>query len=416
MVPENKNTEAEERDQEEIAEKTKNIGLRGIVVADSTICNVDGKAGKLIYRGYDVMTLAQEGSYEEVVHLLLKNSLPSGEELAVLKRELTEARHLPGRVIDTLRTFPIKSTPMDVLQATVPVLGMYDSSLANSNQKDTVYRQAIRLTAQMPLLVTAWDRIRNGKPVVEPLPELGQAANFLYTLRGEVPDPESARDMDVAFILHAEHAFNASAFTARQVASTRAHLYAAIASAIGSLSGELHGGANAQVLNMLEDIGSVDNVRDYVTYMLDHGGRIMGMGHPVYKVFDPRAGVLREMSRRQSQKGGDMTLYLISEEVAKVTAEEFQRRKGIVIYPNVDFFSATAYHAMGLPTDLFTPIFAVARVVGWSAHYIEERFAEAQPKPALYRPSAEYTGRYCGAEACEWVPLEKRQAQSQPLP
>ncbi len=412
MIQENKPTETEERDEEEIVAKTKNIGLRGIVVADSTICKVDGQLGKLIYRGFDVMTLVKEGTYEEVVHLLLKNSLPTREELADLRRELAEVRFLPGKLVDTLRTFPTQSLPMDVLQAAVPVLGMYDPRLADSSRKETVYRQAIRLIAQMPLVVTAWDRIRNGKSVVEPRPDLGQAGNFLYTLRGEVPDEETARDMDVAFILHAEHAFNASAFTARQVASTRAHIYAAIASAIGSLSGELHGGANAQVLNMLEDIGAVANVRDYVIHVLDSGGRIMGMGHPVYKVFDPRAGVLREMSRRQSRKAGDDKFYQISEEVAKVTAEEFKKRKGSVIYPNVDFFSASAYHALGIPTDLFTPIFAVARVVGWSAHYIEERFAEAQPRPALYRPSAEYTGRYCGPAACDWVPLEKRQDQN----
>jgi citrate synthase len=416
VVPEDKNVEVEERDEEEIAGKTKNIGLRGIVVADSTICKVDGKLGKLIYRGFDVMTLAKESRYEEVVHLLLKNSLPTADELIELKQELTEVRFLPGKIVDTLQTLPIQSSPMDVLQAGVSILAMYDPRLDDSAHKDTVYRQAIRLIAQMPLVVTAWERIRHGKPVVEPRSDLGQAANFLYTLRGEVPDEETAHDMDVAFILHAEHAFNASAFTARQVASTRAHIYAAVSSAIGSLSGELHGGANAQVLRMLEDIGSVDNVRDYVVYTLDHGGRVMGMGHPVYKVFDPRAGVLREMSRRQSRKSGNTKLYEISEEVAKVTAEEFKKRKGTVIYPNVDFFSASAYHAMGLETDLFTPIFAVARVAGWSAHYIEERFAEAQPKPALYRPSAEYTGRYCGAEACDWVPLEKRQSQAQPRP
>lgn len=386
---------------------TKNIGLRGIVVADSTISKVDGEQGSLIYRGFDAMTLAANSTYEEVVHLLLRNSLPTREELQSLTRQLIEWRSLPGPVVDAMRTFPTSALPMDALQAAVPALGMHDPELT-VDTKEATYHKSLRLVARLAPLVSAWHRIRSGENVVEPRPDLSQAGNFLYTMLGRLPDQETTRDMDVAMILHAEHSFNASTFTARQVASTRAHVYSAISAAIGSLSGELHGGANAQVLRMLQKIGSVDKVRAYVTETLDHGGRVMGMGHPVYKVVDPRAGVLRDMSRRQGQKAGDTRWFDISEEVQRVTMEEFKKRKGVAIYPNVDFYSASAYLSMGIPIDLFTPIFALARVAGWCAHYIEERFAEAQPKPTLYRPQAEYVGRYCGPEGCEWVPPDKR--------
>lgn len=386
---------------------TKNIGLRGIVVADSTICKVDGEQGTLIYRGYDAITLAKYSTYEEVVYLLLMKTLPGPAELEEFRLRLAEWRPLPQPVIDGLKTFPTSALPMDVLQAAVPALGMQDAELSDDS-KDATYNKAVRLVARLSQVVSAWQRLRDGQKVVEPRPDFGQAANFLYTMFGKEPDEETMRDMDAAMILHAEHSFNASTFTARQVASTRAHIYAAISAAIGSLSGELHGGANSKVLRMLEEIGSPEKAHRYVIETLDKGGRIMGMGHPVYKVFDPRAEMLRDMSRRQSRKAGDTRWFEISEEVQRVTLEEFKRRKGAAIYPNVDFYSASAYRAMGIPMDMFTPIFAVARVAGWAAHYIEERFGEAQPKPTLYRPQAEYVGRYCGPEACEWVPLERR--------
>lgn len=296
---------------------------------------------------------------------------------------------------------------MDVLQATVPILGMYDPELGDQS-REANYRKAIRLIARLPLTVAAWDRIRNGREVVEPSPDLDHAANFLYTLHGVIPDPETARIMDVVLILHAEHSFNASTFTARQIASTRAHIYAAIAGALGSLSGELHGGANTEVYKMLQEIGSVNNVQAYVTKTLDQGGRIMGMGHAVYKVTDPRAQILGPMAAKLAEKAGTAELYQIAEEVSRVTTAEMQKRKGRRIYPNVDFFSALVNYLIKVPIDLFTPVFAIGRVAGWAAHYLEERFGEAEAKPTIYRPTAEYTGRYCGLEGCEWQPMEQR--------
>jgi citrate synthase len=296
---------------------------------------------------------------------------------------------------------------MDVLQAAVPVLAMQDSELEDQT-KEGNYRKALRLVARLPLVVSAWDRIRNGKEVVEADPELSEAANFLYTLHGSVPDPEAERTMDLILILHAEHSFNASTFTARQIASTRAHIYAAIAGALGSLSGELHGGANTRVYNMLQEIGSVENVRDYVTSTLDAGGRIMGMGHAVYQVTDPRAEILGPMAEKLATKAGQPELYEIAREVSRITTEEMDARKGRKIYPNVDFYSALVNYLIGIPVDLFTPVFAAGRVSGWCAHYLEERFGEAAAKPTLYRPAAEYVGRYCGEQACEWIELDER--------
>mgnify|MGYP000346296155 FL=1 len=386
---------------------TKNIGLRGIVVADSTISDVDGENGVLIYRGYDIHALATQGTYEEVVYLLLRHKLPNYRELESLKGELMAARSLPDSVVAVLRSLPREAIPMDVLQATTPVLGMNDPELEDQT-REANYRKAIRLTARLPLVVAAWHRIRNGQEVVEPRPDLSHAANFLYTLHGEVPDDETARIMDVVLILHAEHGFNASTFTARQIASTRAHIYAAITGALGSLSGPLHGGANIEVYRMLQEIGSVDRVRNYVIKTLDEGGRIMGMGHAVYKVTDPRANILGPMAAKLAERAGNIGLYQIAEEVSKVTTEEMQKRKGRSIYPNVDFFSALVNYLIGVPVDLFTPVFAIGRISGWAAHYLEERFGEADTKPTLYRPEAEYVGRYCGLEGCEWTPIEQR--------
>ena len=385
----------------------KNIGLRGIVVADSTISNVDGEQGILIYRGYDIFPLAEQGTYEEVVYLLLHDSLPGHSELAELKAELARWRSLPAPAIATLKTFPQEARPMDVLQGMVSVLAMQDPELGDESREGS-YRKALRLVARLPLVATAWDRIRKGQEPVEARPELDHAANFLYTLQGQVPDPEDARIMDVILILHAEHGFNASTFTARQIASTRAHLYAAISGAVGSLSGELHGGANSQVYRMLQEIGSVDNVNAYINKTLDSGGRVMGMGHAVYKVTDPRAKILGPMAADLANRRGHPEMYEIAEQVRRVTTEEMKRRKGREIHANVDFFSAVVNHLIGIPVDMFTPVFAIGRVSGWAAHYLEERFGDAHAKPTIYRPTAEYVGRYCGLAGCEWTPLGER--------
>jgi citrate synthase len=387
--------------------EAKNIGLRGIVVADSTISRVDGEKGTLIYRGYDIASLARQGTFEEVIHLLLAGDLPKPAELEALRQELAEYRMLPEQVINTLRTLPRGAVPMDMLQAAVPLLAMHDPEPGEAGPADC-RRQALRLICRLPLLLSAWERLRTGRAVVAASADLGHAANFLYTLHGEVPEREKAAIMDVVLILHADHGFNASTFTARQIASTRAHLYAAITGALGSLSGALHGGANYRVYRMLQQIAAKDRVQDYVTRALDNGERIMGMGHAVYKVIDPRAEILGPMAAELTAKAGRSELYETAEEVRRVTTAEMKRRKGREIYANVDFFSAIVNSMIGIPIDMFTPLFAVGRVAGWCAHYLEERFGGAHAKPTIYRPRAEYIGRYCGPEGCTWTPVQKR--------
>ena len=390
-----------------ICEPPKNIGLRGVVVADSSICKVDGEAGKLVYRGFDVTTLAQNAVFEEVVYLLLFGQLPSDSALADLKQKLAGYRTIPDELINALKAIPKNAVTMDVLQSAIPILGTVDPELFDESKEANIDK-ALRLIARLPLAVTAWDRIRKGQEPVQPDSSLGHAAAILHSLTGAIPDPDVARVLDICLILHAEHSFNASTFTARQIASTRAHMYAAISGAVGSLSGELHGGANARVLQMLMDIGSIENVHPYITRLLDEGGKVMGMGHAVYKVLDPRAKILGAMAEDLVKKTGKEDYFKISQQVNQITREEFKIRKGIDINANVDFYSATVYDSMGFAIDMFTPLFAISRVSGWAAHVIEEKFAEAQPKPALYRPRAEYTGHYCGPEGCEWVPKDKR--------
>jgi citrate synthase len=227
-------------------------------------------------------------------------------------------------------------------------------------------------------------------------------------LSGILPDPETARDFDICLILHAEHSFNASTFAGREVASTHAHMYASIAAAIGALSGELHGGANCEVMRMLLEIAEIGRVKSWVAGKLGRGGKIMGMGHAVYHTQDPRATILRGICERLARRTGDTHWYELTKAIEGATQEEFRKMKGKEIYANVDFYSASVYHMMGIPTDLFTPVFALSRISGWAAHIIEEKFAEAQPKPELYRPDADYIGTYCGPEYCEYIPIEKR--------
>jgi citrate synthase len=243
---------------------------------------------------------------------------------------------------------------------------------------------------------------------VAPNPELDHAANFLYMLSGQVPNEEVAHFFDAGLVLHAEHSFNASTFAAREVASTRAHIYAAVAAAIGSLSGELHGGANVRVMRMLLEIGSPDNAQAYVNRILDEGKKIMGLGHAVYKTDDPRAHILAPMSKRMGEMAGDTRWYEISKILEVKGKQAFKERKGTDIYVNVDFYSASLYYSMGIPVDLYSPLFAISRVAGWAAHVLEEQFAEAAPKPMLYRPESKYIGDYCGPDECAFVPIDKR--------
>ena len=391
----------------EAAPETKNIGLRGIKVADTRISDVNGEKGTLIYRGYNIPDLARQSTYEEVAFLLLNDHLPAKEELAKFKSELLSEREIPRVFIDVMRETPKSTHPMDVLQTSIGFLASFDPE-ARVETKEANHRKANRLIAKLPTIVAAWDRIRNGLEALTPDPKLNHAGNFLHMLKGTPPDPATARDFDVCLVLHAEHSFNASTFAGREVASTHAHMYAAIAAALGALSGELHGGANSEVMGMLLDIGEPGRAKAWVSEKLRKGGKIMGMGHAVYHTEDPRATVLRGICGELAGRLGNSRWCELARAVEAATKEEFRSMKGKEIYPNVDFFSAPVYHMMGIPRDLFTPVFAISRIAGWAAHIIEEKFAEAQPKPELYRPDADYVGTYCGPEACEYVPLERR--------
>ncbi len=385
--------------------ETKNIGLRDIEVADTRISNIDGSKGKLIYRGYDILDLTKKSSFEETAYLLLHDDLPSKREFDEFKYNLISARTVPRRMQENMGNWRKDADPMDMLQAFVAALsGYYDEEFRD---KAASYGRAINLIAKVPTIVASWGRIRNNKEIVNPNPDLGHAANFLYMLTGEKPDSEIEKIFDICLILHADHTFNASTFAARQVASTRAHMFSAASAAIGALSGELHGGANYEVMKMLLDIESVDNVESWIKETMDKGERIMGMGHAVYKTYDPRAQVLKELSRKLAVKTGQ-PWFDITEKVERVTVDEMKKRKSVDIYPNVDLYSASIYYMLKIPMDLNTPIFAISRVAGWASHIIEEKFAEAAPKPALYRPKAVYVGKYCGPQGCEYKPLDLR--------
>jgi len=384
-----------------------NTGLRGVVIADTRICEVDGANGRLIYRGYLVQDLAENATFEEVSFLLLYEKLPDKDELNEFKRQLAAQRALPPEVIDAMKTRPKDALPMDVLQAVVPMLANHDPDIKDQSQ-EAVLRMATSLIAKFGTIIAAWDRIRNSQEPVAPLPDLDHAANFLYMLSGEVPDGEVARYLDKALVLHAEHSFNTSTFAAREVASTRAHVYAAVAAAVGSLSGDLHGGANARVMEMLFKIGSPEAVEDYVNQEFDAGRVIFGLGHAVYDTDDPRAFIVSDMSKAMEEKIGKTRWHETSALLEKTGKAEFKRRKDSDIYVNVDFYSGSLYLSLGIPVDLFTPVFAIARISGWCAHVIEEQFAGAAPKPMLYRPESDYVGDYCGPDVCEFTPMDDR--------
>jgi len=392
---------------EDSCEITPNTGLRGITIADTRICDVDGANGRLIYRGYLIQDLAK-ASFEEVVHLLLYEKLPSASELLAFKERLAAERSIPEAVTAALKTRPHDALPMDILQCAVPMLAQHDPDVRDQSP-EAVERMALRLIARFATVMAAWNRIRNGEKPLAPLPELDHAANFLYMLTGKEPEADVGRFMDTALVLHAEHSFNASTFAAREVASTRAHIYAAVTAAVGSLSGDLHGGANVRVMEMLIKIADPAKAAGYVTQEFDAGRKIFGLGHAVYDTDDPRAHILAPMSKVLGERIGEPQWYEISKTLEDVGKAEFKKRKQRDIYVNVDFYSASLYYAMGIPIDFFTPVFAVARVAGWAAHVIEEQFAGAAPKPMLYRPESEYIGDYCGPEVCEFKPLDARQ-------
>ncbi|HZA62555.1 MAG TPA: citrate/2-methylcitrate synthase [Nitrososphaeraceae archaeon] len=385
----------------------RNIGLRNIEVADTRICSIDGENGKLIYRGYDILDLVSHSTFEETAYLLLFGELPSPDDLEDFSSRLREARGISEPILRNLKNRPKRAHPMDVLQSCVSELADYDLNMEDDSKEANI-RRAIILIAKIPAIVAAWNRIRKGYHVLDSLEEGSHASNFLYMLSGTTPTPEEAKVFDICLILHAEHSFNASTFAAREIASTRAHMYACIGGAVGALSGELHGGANIQVMKMLLEIAETANVEKWVEARLQQGGRIMGMGHAVYRTTDPRAEILSRLSRAMSKETGTKW-FEITERVENFTKKYMLENKKQAIYPNVDLYSASLYYSMGIPMDLNTPIFAISRISGWCAHIIEEKFAEAAPKPALYRPKAVYVGKYCGPMGCEYTPLQNRE-------
>ncbi len=386
---------------------TKNIGLRGVTIADTKISDVDGEHGILIYRGFRIEALATNSTFEETTYLLLHDSLPTAEQLKDFSRRLVEARHLPDFVIETMKRIPAKAQPMDVLQSSIPLLATADPELALETREANISK-AIRLIARVAGIVAAWQRIRQGLEQLPSADNLSHAGNFLWQMNGTKPDPVIAKDLDTVLVLHADHSFNASTFACREVVSTRAHMYAGVTAGVGALSGSLHGGANAQVMKMLMELQNEKDISGWVKSQLASDRKIMGMGHAVYKTTDPRAKFLKEMGKRLGEKLGQELWHRLSTQIEETALSEFEKHGKNTIKPNVDFYSAPVYHMMGIPNDLMTPVFAVSRIAGWTAHIIEEKLGDAQGKPALYRPSSEYIGNYCGKTGCEYKPMTKR--------
>ena len=386
--------------------ETKNIGLRDVTVADTKISHIDGNRGKLIYRGFDVLDLTKNSNFEETCFLLLHDHLPNQKEFDEFKVKLRDSRQIPEQMQKNMKNWRKDAEPMDALQAFVAALAGYYNEVGSA--KEISYQRAINLIAKVPTIIASWDRIRNDKEPISPNPNLSHASNFLYMLKGEEPDKEIERIFDVCLILHADHTFNASTFAAREVASTRAHMYSAVSAAVGALSGELHGGANFEVMKMLLEIKDKDNVGNWIKLRLENGDRVMGMGHAVYKTVDPRSTVLKELSKKLAEKT-KMPWYEITKNVEDATVKFMKKEKNKEIFPNVDLYSASVYYMLEIPMDLNTPIFAISRVAGWAAHVIEERFAEAAPKPMLYRPKAVYVGKYAGPQGCTYLPIDERQ-------
>lgn len=369
-------------------------GLEGVVAANSGICWIDGYAGVLAYRGIDIHELAEKSTFEETTYLLWHGRLPGRSELQDFSRKLTEARRVPPQIYDLLRSFPKTATPMEALRTAVSALSPYDPDEAAVDHDSNV-RKAFALTAQLPMIVAAYDRIRKGKDVVQPDPSLRHAANFLWMLHGKKPIPAAERTFDIALILHADHELNASTFAARVIAGTMADMHSAITGAIGALKGPLHGGANEAVMKMLFDIGKKggDPV-EYVKSLLAQKKKVFGFGHRVYRTEDPRATHLRKMSEQLSRDSGNTKWFEMSRAI-----EEFVKNEK-KLNANVDFYSASTYTTLGIDLDLFTPIFAISRIAGWAAHVIEQL-----DDNRLIRPRAEYTGP---EYPVKYVPIDQR--------
>lgn len=363
-----------------MAEVQQKKGLEDIIAGESAISFIDGREGKLIYRGYDIHELVQ-GTFEEVAYLLINGELPNQQQLNDFVAQIRAESNLPREIVAQMMNLPAESNPMEALRGIVSSLSFYDAD-KNDNGAEANYRKAIRLIARTPLVVALLHRIRSGGDIYMPKTNLSISANFLWMLFGTTPSDEHVRMFDVALILHADHEFNASTFTARVIAATLSDMYSAIVGAIGALKGPLHGGANEQVMRMLLEINDESKAGEWITEALASKKKIMGFGHRVYKTEDPRATHLRRMSEQLGDETGQPQWFRMSRTIEGVVLEQ----KGL--YPNVDFYSASAYYMMGIPLDLFTPIFAMSRMVGWTAHVIEQ-----QADNRLIRPASDYTGK-----------------------
>lgn len=367
-------------------------GLRGVIAAASSIGDVNGEKGELIYQGLNIHDLATKSTFEEVVFLLWNGRLPKRAELDELKKNIAASYELPEWVREVFKYFPADAEPMDTLRTAVSALSFFDKESRDLSREASI-RVATRLTASFPTIVAAIDRTRKGLDPIKPKPELDIATNFLYMLKGEMPDEFDAHVLDVALILQADHELNASTFTARVVAGTLADMYSAVTAALGALSGPLHGGANTAVMKTLLEIGSLDRVESFVKDALASKKKIMGFGHAVYRTEDPRATHLRRFSKEMGERKGDTKWYEMTAKLEQLMKSE----KGLL--PNVDCYSASTYYSMGIPLDLYTPIFAISRISGWTAHILEQ-YADNK----LIRPGAEYIG----PRNVPYVPIDER--------
>jgi citrate synthase len=372
---------------------TTTAGLEGIIAGESEICYIDGFLGVLSYRGFNIHTLADNAKFEEVVFLLWNGWLPKQAELDQLKAALVAERELPPQIVEFLKAAPAEVNTMDLLRTAVSMLSLYDPE-AQDMSAEANHRKAIRLMSKTPTLVTTYDRLRNGKPIIPGDPNLSFAANFLYTLTGQRPDEIMERAFDVAMTLHADHELNASTFAARVVAATLSDIYSAITAGIGALKGPLHGGANQDVIKWLLSLGDEEEAVEAVKNTLARKVKIPGFGHRVYRTDDPRATHLRVLSEELGKRTGQEKLYRLSKRMEETVKEV----KGL--NPNVDFYSASAYYSLGIPIDLYTPIFAVSRMSGWTAHVLEQ-----YRNNRLIRPRAEYKGNPDGQT---WIPIADR--------
>jgi citrate synthase len=370
-------------------------GLDNVYVMESKICFIDGEASKLFYRGYSIEDLAQHSTFEETTYLLIYGALPNKRQLENFKQRISSQRSLEPGLLQLIRSFPITSDPMDVLRTAVSAMAVYDPQPTTDKIEERIDK-AVRILGKTPTIIAAFDRLRNRREPIPPQPDFDHAANFLQMLTGKTPDPYDTQVMDVALILHAEHEMNASTFSCTVTASTLADMYSIITSGIGTLRGPLHGGANEAALKTVMEVGDPSKADDYVTHALAEKKRIMGFGHRVYKTWDPRYIILKKLGAQLATSKGETVLF---ETAVAIEQSALRHLAGSPIFPNVDSYSGVVFHILGIPTDLFTPIFAMSRIAGWTAHAIE--YLEAN---RLIRPKALYVGQ----TSLPYIPIDAR--------